>query len=70
MDVINNLDFPEANQLLRYLPAMARKVSALKERAKKAGIPVVYVNIPELEREKELNLRLHKNTGQFRTMAL
>lgn len=30
-----------------------------------ATIPVVYVNVPELEREKELNLRLHKNTGEF-----
>lgn len=27
--------------------------------------PVVYVNIPELEREKELNIRLNKNTGEF-----
>jgi nicotinamidase-related amidase len=44
VDVINDLDFPEAKQLLRYVPAMARKISALKERVKKAGIPVVYVN--------------------------
>jgi nicotinamidase-related amidase len=44
VDVINDLDFPEARQLLRYLPAMARKLSALKKRVKKAGIPVVYVN--------------------------
>lgn len=28
-------------------------------------VPVVYVNIPEIEREKELNLRLNKNTGSF-----
>lgn len=28
-------------------------------------IPVVYINIPEVEREKELNLRLNKNTGSF-----
>jgi nicotinamidase-related amidase len=44
VDVINDLDFPEAKQLLRYLPAMARKISALKRRAKRARIPVVYVN--------------------------
>lgn len=44
VDVINDLDFPEANQLLRYAPAMARKIAKLKERAKRAGIPVVYVN--------------------------
>lgn len=28
-------------------------------------VPVVYVDIPDLEREKELNLRLNKNTGEF-----
>jgi nicotinamidase-related amidase len=44
VDVINDLKFPEAGQLLRYLPRMARSVSALKKRARRAGIPVVYVN--------------------------
>jgi nicotinamidase-related amidase len=44
IDVINDLDFPEANQLMRYVPAMARNIAKLKERAKKAGIPVIYVN--------------------------
>lgn len=28
-------------------------------------ISVVYVDIPDIEREKELNLRLNKNTGEF-----
>lgn len=27
--------------------------------------PVVYVNIPDVEKEKELNLRLNKNTGEW-----
>ena len=44
VDVINDLDFPEARQLLRYVPAMTRKLARLKARAKQAGIPVVYVN--------------------------
>lgn len=38
------------------------------EAAKALGItqiPVVYVNIPDLEKEKELNLRLNKNQGEF-----
>lgn len=38
------------------------------EAAKKLGmasVPVVYVNIPDIEKEKELNLRLNKNTGEF-----
>ena len=36
--------------------------------AKKLGykeVPVVYVDIPELQKEKELNIRLNKNTGDF-----
>jgi len=28
-------------------------------------VPVVYVSITDLEKEKELNLRLNKNTGEF-----
>lgn len=28
-------------------------------------VPVVYVNIPEIEREKELNLRLNRSTGEW-----
>ena len=28
-------------------------------------VPVVYVNIPDIEREKELNLRLNRNTGDW-----
>lgn len=30
-----------------------------------AEVPVVYVNIPDLEKEKELNLRMNKNLGEF-----
>ena len=28
-------------------------------------VPVFYVNIPDIEREKELNIRLNKNQGEF-----
>src|SRR5205809_3369994 len=44
LDVINDLDFPEAKQLLRFVPGMARKLRSLKERAKAEGVPVIYVN--------------------------
>jgi nicotinamidase-related amidase len=44
IDVINDLDFPEASQLLRFARPMARKILRLKGRAKKAGVPVIYVN--------------------------
>jgi len=38
------------------------------EVAKEMGfqtIPVVYINIPDIEKEKELNIRLNKNQGEF-----
>jgi DNA modification methylase len=33
-------------------------------------VPVVYLNIPDLEKEKELNIRLNKNVGEFDWEAL
>jgi len=44
IDVINDFDFPEANQLLKYARPMARVLLRLKRRAQKAGVPVIYVN--------------------------
>src|SRR3989344_8409899 len=28
-------------------------------------VPVAYINLPDMERERELNLRLNKNSGEF-----
>jgi nicotinamidase-related amidase len=44
IDVINDLDFPEGEQIFDAALAMAHKIAALKERAHAARIPVVYVN--------------------------
>ena len=44
VDVINDLDFPEAKQLARFIPAMTRRLERLKKRAKAANVPVIYVN--------------------------
>jgi nicotinamidase-related amidase len=44
IDVINDLEFPEGDQLLRHALPMARQIAALKERAKRAGVPAIYVN--------------------------
>jgi len=44
IDVINDFDFPETHQLLKYARPMARNLLRLKRRAQKAGVPVVYVN--------------------------
>ncbi len=44
IDVINDLDFPEADQMLGDARVMARNIRRLKQRARKAGVPVIYVN--------------------------
>src|SRR3954454_5353429 len=44
IDVINDLEFPEGDQLLRHALPMAERLLALKRRARDAGIPVIYVN--------------------------
>ena len=44
IDVINDLEFPEADQLLRYALPMARQIAALKKQAKRQGVPAIYVN--------------------------
>ncbi len=44
IDVINDLDFPEGDQLLRFALPMARQIAALKRRARQEGIPAIYVN--------------------------
>lgn len=40
------------------------KLNIAKEKGLKT-VPVVWVNIPDLKKEKELNLRLNKNQGEF-----
>ncbi|HEV8421724.1 MAG TPA: isochorismatase family cysteine hydrolase [Chthoniobacterales bacterium] len=44
IDVINDLDFPEADQMVDEAVKMAHNLAQLKKRAKKAGVPVIYVN--------------------------
>lgn len=44
VDVINDFAFPEGELLFVQALPMARRLAALKRRAKAAGIPVVYVN--------------------------
>ena len=44
IDVINDLEFPEGDQLLRHALPMARQIAALKARAHQGGIPAIYVN--------------------------
>jgi nicotinamidase-related amidase len=44
IDVINDLDFPESEQLLEHALPMAERLLKLKQRAKELKIPVIYVN--------------------------
>jgi nicotinamidase-related amidase len=44
IDMINDLDFPEGEELLAHALPAARRIAALKDRANEAGIPVIYVN--------------------------
>ena len=44
IDVINDMDFPEGEHLKRHAEPAARRIAALKRRAKALGIPALYVN--------------------------
>jgi nicotinamidase-related amidase len=44
IDVINELAFPEGDQLLEAALPAARRIAKLKRRARKLGIPAIYVN--------------------------
>jgi nicotinamidase-related amidase len=44
IDVINDLAFPDGKALRKQALPMAKKIAALKRRAKEAGIPSIYVN--------------------------
>ena len=44
IDVINDFDFPEGDQLLKLARPVGKNIARLKQRAKAAGIPTIYVN--------------------------
>ncbi len=44
VDVINPMDFPEAERLLRYAIPAAEQLAELKRKARVAGVPVIYAN--------------------------
>jgi nicotinamidase-related amidase len=44
VDVINDLDFPGSGALVKAAEAMADRLARLAQRARKAGVPVIYVN--------------------------
>ncbi|UJR09799.1 hypothetical protein I4U23_014025 [Adineta vaga] len=44
IDVINHLDFEGNEELLKVAEQIGKQIASLKEAARKAGIPVIYVN--------------------------
>ncbi len=44
VDVINDMDFKGSGPLVKQAEAMAPRLRALKQRASRAGIPVIYIN--------------------------
>jgi nicotinamidase-related amidase len=44
VDVINDMDVPGSEALVRQAEPMARRLAALKARASRAGIPSIYIN--------------------------
>ena len=44
VDVINHFEFPDGQRILREALTIAPRLARLKERARKAGIPCIYVN--------------------------
>lgn len=57
--IVNNAQERENIVIGGHMRIEAAKALGIKE------MPVVYLNIPDLEKEKELNLRLNKNQGEF-----
>ena len=44
IDVINHFEFPDGDRLLRNALSIAPNLARLKQRARKAGLPTIYVN--------------------------
>jgi nicotinamidase-related amidase len=44
IDVINDMEFDTGPELLKHAMPMAERLAALKQRAREAGIPIIYVN--------------------------
>ena len=44
IDLINDFEFEHGEELLKRALPMARRIAALKERARAEGVPVIYVN--------------------------
>ena len=44
IDVINDMEFPEGCRLMKYAWPAAKRIAVLRKRAKRSGVPIIYVN--------------------------
>lgn len=44
IDVISDFEFEDGEQLFKHTLPAARRIAELKKRAKKAGVPIIYIN--------------------------
>ncbi len=44
IDIISDFEFEDGEKLFKHALPMARKLAALREKAKQASVPIVYVN--------------------------
>src|SRR4051812_24079471 len=44
IDVLNDLDFPQNQELVRSSVLLGKHIATLKQRCKEAGVPTIYVN--------------------------
>lgn len=63
-DVVDPIIVNSAPERMNMVIGGHMRLKALRELGVEKA-PVVYVNIPEIDREKELNIRLNKNQGEF-----
>jgi nicotinamidase-related amidase len=66
IDVINDLEFPGGERLVKHARPMASRLAALKRRAKEAGIPAVYVNDNFGRWRSDLRALIAHCTGEVR----
>jgi nicotinamidase-related amidase len=60
VDVINAMDFPEGKALARHAKPAAKRIAALKKRAKAAHAPVIYANDNYGQWQSDFRMTLEK----------
>lgn len=59
IDVLNDLDFPQNEELVRMAASLGGHIAALKQRCRNAGIPTIYVNDNHGKWRSDYNAVLH-----------